>query len=643
MHTREAFPAYWALTHNALGTAWLERRKGNLDDNAEAAARILEEVLTVWDRGSDPFHWGECYNGLGAANLRLVGRYGRPALDRAIECFERATTAHTRERFRSRWSQLVNNLATAYLERNNPGDPERALDLLQQSIDATDRGAESYLWAAFKKNEAAARSQITGDQSHRHADAAIAALRDVLSVFDAERYPAEHRDTQSALGQMWFRRSAWGDALAAYREAIRAAERVFDRAYTETGRLTEAGTVHNLPQRRVLPRPTGPGARSPRVVRPLQDTSPDDAIELSHTKFEGLPPAQREEAAKARDAIAAAESQMRLPQATPGRPSDADLGRSIAQARTVITRDRQERQPRETLADLLRVIRDDGALVVPMLTSRGGLAFVVPHGVNAVTNTHVVPVSIDFDGANALFIGSEERPGLLRTYVEYLNERGDGSREERRRAFNRYQRKMQEVCGQLWPALMQPIVERLESLGLRPRAPVLIVPHGALALMPLHAASAGRGHSVLQRVDVQYSPSLAVQAQTRARVAAPRERRSSSRLPIPEATSSLPMSSAASWRVSWAPIARRCWAVHQRRTTPWSPLSARRRICTSRVTASTTGAIRFDRDLSSPTACWTSRRSCRRASISTRRVWSSCRRARRDFSTSTAIPTSLLA
>jgi CHAT domain-containing protein/tetratricopeptide (TPR) repeat protein len=526
VHTRDAFPAYWALTHNALGTAWLERRKGNLDDNADAAARIFEAALTVLDLDRDPFHWGECYNGLGAANLRLVGRHGRPALDRAIDCFERATTAHTRERFRSRWSQLLNNLAKAYLDRNDPGDPERALDLLRRSIDATDRGAESYLWATFKKNEAAAHSQISGDESHAHADAAVAALREALSVFDAERYPAEHRDTQAALGQMWFRRSEWGDALAAYREAIRAAVRVFDRAYTETGRLTEAEELSAIYRDAAFCLvQLGQAHEALELYDRGKTRVLTDAIELSHTKFEGLPPAQREEAAKARDAIAAAESQMRLSQVMPGRPSDADLGRAIAQARERLSQAiGKSAQPRETLADLLRVIPDEGALVVPMLTSRGGVAFVVPHGVNTVTNRHVVSVSIDFDGANALFIGSEERPGLLRTYVEYLNERGEGRREERRRAFNRYQRKMQEVCGQLWPALMQPIVERLESLDLRPRAPVLIVPHGALALMPLHAASVGRGHSVLQRFDVKYSPSLAVQAQTQARVAAPREK-----------------------------------------------------------------------------------------------------------------------
>jgi CHAT domain-containing protein len=164
------------------------------------------------------------------------------------------------------------------------------------------------------------------------------------------------------------------------------------------------------------------------------------------------------------------------------------------------------------------VIPKGGALVVPMLTSRGGVAFVVPHGAAAITGDHVVPVSIDFDGANDWLIGTKDRPGLLRTYVEYLNESDHGDPETQRRAFNRYLLKMQAVCRQMWPALMQPVVERLERLGLSPHAPVLIIPHGALALLPLHAASSGPRQYFLQRFDVQYSPSLAVKAQTLARV-----------------------------------------------------------------------------------------------------------------------------
>lgn len=520
IHTREAYPAFWALTNNALGTAWLERPKGNQEDNAEAALKILTQAMTVWDVGTDALHRGECYNSLGAAHLRLISRYGRKALDHAIECFERAADLHTRARFPTRWVQVQNNLANAYLRRDGPGDAVRAIDLLQQASAAADRSAESYLWATLKKNEGAAHSQVTGENKAAHEDAAIAAFQDALPVFVADRYPAEHRDTQAALGQMWFRRSDWSAALAAYRNAIDAAEHAFAQAYTETGRLTEAEELSAIYRNAAFCLVKLGHAHDALELYDRGKTRVlTDAIALSHARFERLPASQREEAIRARETIAAAESQMRQSESTPGRPSNAVLGRTIAEARERLSMALDQGSvARTTLAELLRVIPDGGALVVPMLTSRGGVAFVVPHHTTAVNGEHVVSVSIDFDGANDWLVGTEDRPGLLRTYVAFLNERVHGGPETQDRAFNRYLLAIESVCQLLWPALMQPIVERLETLGLQQRAPVLMIPHGALALLPLHAASPGPRQCLLQRFDVQYSPSLAIRTQTLARV-----------------------------------------------------------------------------------------------------------------------------
>ena len=514
VHTQQNFPRSWALTHNALGTAWLERIKGNKEDNAEVGLKLLSQALTVWDVNGDAFMWGECYNSLGAAHLRLVPRYGRTALDRAIDCFERTASVHTRARYPSRWAQVSNNLANAYLQRNELGDAELAIDMLRQSITAIDPVADSYLWATFKKNEGAAHSQVMGGDVRAHEDAAIASFRAALTVFDEHRYPAEHRDTQAALGQMWFRRGAWADALAAYRDAIRAAELVFDHAFTETGRLSEAEELSSIYRNAAfcLIR-----LGQPHDALELYDRGKTrvlaDAIELSRARFDGLSAHQRDEATRARDEIANAEAQMRLPESAPGRPSDATLGRVIAQSRgrlaKVIGRNATARKP---LHELLQAIPERGALVVPVLTSQGGVAFVVPHGLTTISSAHIVQLAVDFDEANNWLIGTEERPGLLRTYVDYLNQ-GREDPEPRRRAFTRYTAHLQRVCQDLWRSLMQPIVERLETHGLPPQAQVLLIPHGALALLPLHAASAAPGQYLMQRFDVQYSPSLAVKNQ----------------------------------------------------------------------------------------------------------------------------------
>jgi CHAT domain-containing protein/tetratricopeptide (TPR) repeat protein len=520
VHTREAYPKYWALTHNALGAAWLERRKGRPDDNAEVAAGLLEAAMTVWDREADARYWSEGGNMLAAAYLRLVGRAGRPALDRAIEWLERITRVEPDAHLRSRWAQYQNNLARAWLDRDDAGDVARAIDLLRRAVAATDRATESYLWATFKRNEAAAHSRIEGADADAHLDAAIAALGDALTVFDATRYPADHRDTQGKLGLLWFRRGAWAEALAAYRAAIDAAERLFGSAYTEAGRLSEAHELSAI-HRDAAYCLVQLGRYDEALA--LHDRGKTrvlaDAIALSQARFDGLAPAQQRDAAAARDEIARLEDQMRRAEGTPGRPSDAALGQALARARARL-RERLGTTAAQAASatSLLALVPDGGAVFVPLLTSRGGVAFVVPHGRRTIDATHVVPLRLDIDGANDLLVGSEASPGLLRAYAAYLATESE-PREIRQAARGHHRRTLADVCARLWPAVMQPVVEQLETFGLAPHAPVLIVPHGALTRLPLHAATDGDGPTVLRRFSVQYSPSLAVLAQARTRAA----------------------------------------------------------------------------------------------------------------------------
>ena len=192
-----------------------------------------------------------------------------------------------------------------------------------------------------------------------------------------------------------------------------------------------------------------------------------------------------------------------------------------------------------------------------MLTSRGGVAFVVPHGAAAITGEHVVPVSIDFDGANDWLIGTEDRPGLLRTYVELLNESRRRRPGDTRPGVPSIPAEDAGGLPEMWPALMQPIVERLEWLELSPRAPVLIIPHGALAL-----AAAARGLfgttpvcCTTVRRAIQSEP-CGQGADARSRQFVAPSAKAVWRSPTPEATSRSPTSSAWSWPDCLAPPTR---------------------------------------------------------------------------------------
>ena len=521
VHTRANHPRSWALTQNALGMAWLERIKGNREENAEAAEQILRQALTFWDAETDPFHWAECQNGLGVAYVRLTPRLGRAALDRAIDCFEKAGGVHTREGHPQRWAQLQTNLAATYLERDEAGDAQRALALAEQSLSATDRNTESYLWAILKRNEAAAHSRIRDGRDEAHLDAAIEALELCLPILDQSIYPAEHREAQAAVGELWFRRGAWSKALSAYRSAIAAAERLFDTAYTETGRLVEADSLSPI-YRNAAYCLIQMGSYSEALE--LHDRGKTrvlaDAMRISEASFEGLAPEQRAQASAARAEVASIADEMRRHGARATR-SHAELGRAMAQAREklsqVLISAGMAAAPAIQAEQMLQLIPHGGALAVPLLTSRGGFAFVIPSGATAISEDHVVPLEMSSDQANELLVGSAERPGLMRADAERAAARSSGDGEAVRRASNRYMARLTELSRELWQMLMQPICARLETHGIGHGAPLLLMPHGALTLLPLHAAGPDPASAVLHRFDIHYAPSGAVLAQTRAR------------------------------------------------------------------------------------------------------------------------------
>ncbi|HEU5283331.1 MAG TPA: CHAT domain-containing protein [Burkholderiales bacterium] len=131
----------------------------------------------------------------------------------------------------------------------------------------------------------------------------------------------------------------------------------------------------------------------------------------------------------------------------------------------------------------------------------------------------MLPLELTSNEINLLLVGEEEQPGLLRAYRELVDALSAADTTEQRRALERYRLKVDDTAQALWQRLMGPICERLETLNLRVGSPVLIVPHGSLGLLPLHAASDG-GQAFVQRHTLRFAPSLTVLAHIAARARA---------------------------------------------------------------------------------------------------------------------------
>jgi CHAT domain-containing protein len=153
------------------------------------------------------------------------------------------------------------------------------------------------------------------------------------------------------------------------------------------------------------------------------------------------------------------------------------------------------------LAGILEQIPEGGALVAPLVTSQGSAVFLLPAGAWRVEAQHVVFLDeFTADDLNAMLMGSQDNPGWLRMYSASL---ADG-------AFQDWLRTMQSITGRLWEVLMGPVHQRLGELGLSRGAPVILMPHSGLGLLPLHAAwgtVSGVKRTFLDDYTVSYAPS----------------------------------------------------------------------------------------------------------------------------------------
>ena len=151
------------------------------------------------------------------------------------------------------------------------------------------------------------------------------------------------------------------------------------------------------------------------------------------------------------------------------------------------------------MSELLAFIPEGGALVAPLLTSKGGAVFVLPHAVGAVSERHVLWLDNFSDGDLRALLD-----GWFRAYLDDLaTPKYSGLR-------SRWHDTIDAALSAVWNRLMGQVDARLREFGVRENAPVLLLPQAGLGLLPLHAAwreVEGKRRYFLDDWTVSYAPS----------------------------------------------------------------------------------------------------------------------------------------
>lgn len=492
--------AMWATAQHNLATAYKNRQEGKRKENLDQAAGHYQQALEAFHSLKDSEGWADAQNNL--ANL-LCDR-GDQFIEEAIEGYRQALTVRTREAMPDNWAQTMNNLAIAYSDRIQ-GDPvengKTAIGLLQEVLRVYTHDNNPEIWATAHYNLGKCHVTLfpkTGDQTHL-ADG-VFHCQEALRLFKQELFPAQYVSIQRAIGLLYFFGSEWEKAHTALAAAIEVGNDLLAEAYTETGRRAEVAALPSVYTRDAycllrLNRPEEAFVRLEQGrARLLAERLAVDELDLSN-----LPESQAKDISSARQAVRELDRELSTHRGRGSPEKSLGTADALQKARLQLKKAIQTARAANAgfmtagldLGGLLGVIPDHGALVTMCITAQGSAVFVVPQGETRITTEdHVIRLDgfTDRDFRTLLFgvadssqaMAGPERskdfPGWLPTY---LNQKAD--REAWLGA-------IQTTCRRLWDAVFGAVHQRLTEIGLKPKAPVLLLPEGGLNLLPLHAA-----------------------------------------------------------------------------------------------------------------------------------------------------------
>jgi CHAT domain-containing protein/tetratricopeptide (TPR) repeat protein len=466
-------PVDWAAVQVNLANTYLERIIGDEERNLEASIYHFRSSLRVYRRERFPMEWAQIQNGLGEAYRLYYYRAWSGHLERAIEHYTQALSIFKRPEFRQSWALTQRNLCSAYRSRirGRPSDNlEQAIAHGQRALKVfSATGSGSALGSTFVALASAFAECSTTVRSEAPAQAAQY-FAQALSIYRRAGLHVELRQALVRLGDLHFRENDWRTALVAYRQSGIAERVLLKRAKTDTAR------------RAIVTAVSRPHARAAYCW--LKLGRHDKALleqEEGRTRL-----------------LAEAPTHLRvnpsvIPAASPLAESSTRRGKRLADVTG---------QKNRELQRILALAPSNGALVIPLVTPKGGAVFVLPSGAASVRDANVLWL----DGLNdnwlrSVLVGSStgtRQSGWLQALVEQ-----DAASE-------RWQTELLKTCGVLWEVLLGPMHECLRALGLAEGAPILLMPHGGLNVLPLHAAWREVGQEYRTFLDdftVSYAPS----------------------------------------------------------------------------------------------------------------------------------------
>ena len=215
--TRKNFPVDWAMTLNNLASAYSNRILGDRAENLEKAIELYGQALEVYTRENFPENWAISQQNLANAYRERVLGERKDNLERAIDLQNQAAQIFTRAALPVRWAKNKGDLAEALMQRDNPGDLDTAIALLQEALEVSPAGCQDFIDFQYRLGIALSQ-RYDRDKNFDDLRQALVAYKTALDLISPEHY--DRKDiwkalptTQTILGSRLVRDGEWQQGL----------------------------------------------------------------------------------------------------------------------------------------------------------------------------------------------------------------------------------------------------------------------------------------------------------------------------------------------------------------------------------------------------------------------------------------------
>ncbi|TRU54552.1 MAG: tetratricopeptide repeat protein [Microcystis aeruginosa Ma_QC_Ch_20071001_S25] len=248
VRTRKNFPENWAMTLNNLANAYSVQILGDRAENLEKAIELYEQALEVYTRENFPVDWAISQHNLASAYRERVLGERKDNLEQAIHLHNQAAQIFTRAAFPVQWAGNQGHLAEALMQRDNPGDLDTAIALLQEALEVSPAGCQDFIDSQYRLGIALSQ-RYDRDKNFDDLRQALVAYKTALDLISPEHY--DRKDiwkalptTQTILGSRLVRDGEWQQGLQLLLNSVNQLSTSDDRlahanALCHTGRAYE--------------------------------------------------------------------------------------------------------------------------------------------------------------------------------------------------------------------------------------------------------------------------------------------------------------------------------------------------------------------------------------------------------------------